>query len=209
MKLSDLSGTYNAVYSLGHLCLAAIQMEKNDLRHFAGPLDWMASYSLPQVTRLLANRFSGFLAYDNLQVKGMAGEKIYLVHETEYDILSNHDFYIHNNFPPHLAAYPEIKAKYDRRIARFLEKAATSGRILFIRTEATYEETVQLQAVLSGLVAHDYRLLVINHKNVQGIVEQEWGIDNVISLEFPDEEIWEGNDALWTAIFSGITLDDQ
>ncbi|MBM7563077.1 DUF1796 family putative cysteine peptidase [Paenibacillus sacheonensis] len=209
MKLAALKGEYDAIYSLGHLCLAAIQMEKNDLRQFAGPLDWVASYNLPQVTRLLANRFAGFLEYGNLKFVGYANDKIMMVQDTDYDIVSNHDFYTHNNFPPHYAAYPEIKAKYDRRIARFLEKAASSSSMLFIRTEATQQEALELKKVLSGLVAKDFRLLVINHVDVPGMVELNWDIDKVVAVQFPNVEIWEGNNHLWTGIFSGVTMSDS
>ncbi|MFB9329632.1 DUF1796 family putative cysteine peptidase [Paenibacillus aurantiacus] len=209
MKLSALKGTYDAIYSLGDVCLAGIQMEHHGMRHVAGPLDWMASYNLPQVIRLLANRFAGFMDYNHLRVEGMAGEKIYLVKEMEYDILSNHDFFVHNNFPPHLAAYPEIKAKYDRRVSRFLEKAANSNKILYIRTEATFEQTIELQAVLAGLVANDFRLLIINHDPVPGIVELDWGIDKVCALQLPNDEKWNGNNHLWAQIFSHITLTEN
>ena len=156
----------------------------------------------------MANRFAGFMDYPNLETVGNASDKLYLVLDKTYNILSNHDFFTHNNFPPHLAAYPEIKAKYDRRIARFLEKAQTSSRILFIRTEGTFEQVQELERVLSGLVARDYSLLVINHAPVSGIVELDWPLERVCALQFPDADIWEGNHELWSALFSGIALTD-
>ncbi|WP_308637941.1 DUF1796 family putative cysteine peptidase [Paenibacillus silvisoli] len=206
MQLADLKGSYDAIYSLGDLCIPAIQMELNEIRPFAGPLDWMQSQNLPDVTRLLANRFAGFMDLSHLEVISKASDKLYYVKETEYNVYSNHDFYIHQNFPPELNAYPEVKAKYDRRIARFLEKAALSQKILYIRTEATLEETKELTAVLDALVAGSYRLLVINHAPVQGIVEQHWPLQNVCAIQLPNDEKWHGNDALWTQIFQGITL---
>jgi hypothetical protein len=39
MKLVDVKGTYNAIFSLGDLCLTAIQLEKNNLRPFSGMLE--------------------------------------------------------------------------------------------------------------------------------------------------------------------------
>jgi Putative papain-like cysteine peptidase (DUF1796) len=40
MSLKDISGNYVAIFSLGGDCLEAIQLRKNNLRPFAGVLDW-------------------------------------------------------------------------------------------------------------------------------------------------------------------------
>lgn len=210
MKLEDLKGTYDAIFSLGDLCLAAIQLEKNHLRPFAGVLDWMASYNLSDVNRLLTNRFAGFMEYRNLTTIGAASEKLWLVVDSEYNFISNHDFFTHNNFPPHLAAYPEIKAKYDRRIARFLDKMENGRNILFIRTEGTLEQARELESILSGLVKHDFKVLLIQHnKDISDMVENDWPLKKVISLQLPDEERWEGNNALWSRILANVSYQED
>ncbi|GAB6991498.1 DUF1796 family putative cysteine peptidase [Paenibacillus pini] len=209
MHLADLKGNYSTIYSLGDLCLAAIQLEKNDLRPFAGPIDWMGSYNLPDVSRLIHNRFSGFMSYGHLQVQEIINNNIYLVLEREYQIMSNHDFYTHNNSPTQLEAYPEIKAKYDRRIERFLHKAATSKHILFIRTRGTFEQAAELQEVLSNLVVHEFNILLVNHGPVEGLIEQDCPLERVCSVVLPDTEIWEGNNHLWTQMLAGVHLDES
>jgi len=76
MNLKDIKGQYDAVFSLGHLCLAAIQLRNNDLRPFAGPLDWVTTNSLSDLNRLLRNRFTGFMDSKNIRVIGYnTGEK--------------------------------------------------------------------------------------------------------------------------------------
>ncbi|MDF2927536.1 MAG: hypothetical protein K0R57_6450 [Paenibacillaceae bacterium] len=210
MKLSELKGTYDAIFSLGHLCLASIQLEKNNLRSFAGVVDWMASYNLSDINRALTNRFAGFMEYRNLQVVGQASDKLYLVIDSEYNIISNHDFFTHNNFPPHMAAYPEIKAKFDRRIARFLDKMEHAQNILFIRTEGTLEQAAELQDVLSKLVKHKFKVLLVQHTaDVATLVDNDWNLQHVCSVRMPDKEIWDGNDALWNWIFNMITYADR
>lgn len=207
MKLKDLKGEYDAIFSLGDLCLAAMQLERFNLRPYAGVLDWMASYNLSDVSRLLANRFAGFMDYPNLKVVGNASDKLYLVLEQQYNFLSNHDFFTANNFPPHLAAYPEIKAKYDRRVARFLEKMETADHILFIRTEGTYDQAAELEAVLTGLVKKNFKVLLIQHDlNVQTLVENDWSLRRTCSIRLPDQDKWEGNHHYWEHILSGIQL---
>lgn len=209
MRLADIKGTYQAIFSLGDLCLISIQLEKNNLRPSTGPLDWMASFRLRDVSRLLANRFAGFMDRNHLVVEKQISDALYLVSEKKYNLLINHDFFTHNNSPDNLAAYPAIKAKYDQRVQRFLHKCQTCPKILFIRTEGTLEEVEELQRVLSGLVAYDFNILLINHSNeVQTIVENPFPLEKVCSLQLPETGKWDLNDRLWAFILSGIHLDE-
>lgn len=106
----------------------------------------------------------------------------------------------------HLGTYAEVKAKYDRRIQRFLEKAATSQRMLFVRTEGTLEEAAALQNVLSGLVQHDFKVLVVNHAPVSTIIELDWPLEKVCGIQLPNGEKWAGNNHLWQHMLQGIYL---
>lgn len=210
MKLSEIQGTYDAIFSLGNLCLVSIQLEKHNLRPYAGPLDWMSSHNLSNVNRLLAKRFAGFMDRDHLVVDKKLSDALYLVLETEYNIGSNHDFFTHANTPDNLAAYPSVKAKYDRRVERFLNKCATSRKTLFIRTEGTLEQAEELKNILSGLVAHEFNILLVNHTDtVQGMVETECTVDRVCSLLMPEAGYWSGNDPLWADLLSKIHLDES
>ncbi|WAH37521.1 DUF1796 family putative cysteine peptidase [Alicyclobacillus dauci] len=210
MRLKDLMGTYNAIFSLGDLCLASIQLRKNNLRPFAGVLDWMASPSLSDVNRLLRNRFAGFMEMSNLRVIGYAGtyaeDDTICVSDDAYNIVSNHDFLTNKNTISNLSGYSEVRYKLDRRIQRFLEKAATCEKILFIRTEGAFKEVLELHETLSGLVKNDFRILIINHTNVSGIVEKHWPIDKVCAIELPDKDKWNANDHYWSSILTDIHL---
>jgi hypothetical protein len=204
MDLKTINGTYDAIFSLGDLCLASIQLRRHHLRPFAGVIDWMGSPSLNNVNRLLKNRFQGFMDLSNLSIKGYANEQNLLVADEQYGILSNHDFDTVRNTLAQLTTYSEVKAKFDRRINRFLNKCETSKRILFVRTEGTLDEIVALEQTLSGLVKGDFRILVINHTAVDGIVVKNWPLEKVVSLEFPNIEKWEGNNDLWAQVLKGI-----
>jgi hypothetical protein len=206
MSLQDIKGTYNAIFSLGDLCLASIQLRNNNLRPFAGVLDWFGSPSLSYVNRLLRNRFIGFMDLPNLRIIDYASEQFLCVSDDAYQIVSVHDFKADKNTLTHLATYPEVKEKYDRRIQRFLEKTATSQRVLFIRTEGTFEEALELQSILSGMVKHDFRILLIHHSNVGGIVEKNWPIEKVCVVELPEQDKWTANDHHWRTILEGIHI---
>jgi hypothetical protein len=103
-----------------------------------------------------------------------------------------------------LATYPEVKQKFDRRIQRFLEKADRCQRILFVRTEGDFQDVYDLQTVITGLVRHDFRILLVKHASVNGIVELDWPLDKVCAVHLPNGDIWEGNDYLWTLMLEGV-----
>ncbi|MBA2873400.1 DUF1796 family putative cysteine peptidase [Thermaerobacillus caldiproteolyticus] len=206
MGLEVIKGTYDSVFSLGDLCLTAIQLKKNNLRPFSGVLDWMASPSLSNVNRLLRNRFAGFMDLPNLRIIGYATDQLICVSDDAYQIVSNHDFEVGKNTLSYLGGYPEVKEKFDRRIRRFLEKMETSQRILFVRTEGTFEEVLELESVLSEMVKNDFRILLVNHSNVNGIVEKNWPIERVCVVELPNHDKWNANDHYWKTIFDGVHL---
>jgi hypothetical protein len=205
MNVNEIKGKYDAVFSLGDLCLTSIQLKKHSLRPYSGVLDWVASPSFPKVNKLLTNRFIGFLDNENLRVLGYADEFV-CVSDEYYHVVSNHDFDVDKNTLEHLGSYQEVMEKYERRIQRFLGKMEKSKRILFVRTEGTFEEALELQDVLLKLVKHDFCVLLINHTSVQGMVEKNWPLEKVCAIDFPNTDKWEGNHALWEEILSGITL---
>lgn len=204
MRLAELKGNYDAIFSLGDLCLASIQLKKNNLRPYSGVLDWMGSPQLSDVNRLLMNNFIGFMELENLSLVGDANEEMLLVSDNVYHILSNHDFSKAHNTYTHLATYPEVKQKFDRRIQRFLEKTDHCQSSLFVRTEGNFQDVYDLQVVLSGLVRNDFRILLINHAPVSGIVELDWPLDKVCALQLPNQDKWVSNDHFWKMILEGI-----
>lgn len=207
MSLEDIKGNYDAIFSLGDLCLASIQLKKNHLRPFSGVLDWLASPALSDVNRLLRNRFVGFMDLPNLRIIGYADDNI-CVSDDAYHMVSNHDFPADRNTLTHLATYSEVKEKYNRRIQRFLEKMNTSKRVLFVRTKGTFEDTLELESVLSSLVKNDFRILLVNHTNVGGMVEKDWPLERVCAVDLPNRDIWEGNHHHWKAMLDKVTISD-
>jgi len=208
VNLNEIKGSYDAIFSLGNLCLTSIQLKKHNLRPYSGVLDWVASPDLSKVINLLENRFIGFLDYENLRVLGYA-DKYICVSDDGYRIVSNHDFGIDENTLENLWSYHEVMKKYNRRIKRFLEEMNQAKNILFVRTEATFEEVSKLHEVLSDLVAHDFKILIVNHTDTQELVEKNWPLDKVCAVELPNEDIWEGNHSLWEDMLNGITLNKK
>ncbi|GJM69732.1 hypothetical protein HMSSN036_19480 [Paenibacillus macerans] len=92
MKLADLKGGYDAIFSLGDLCLSSLQLEKNNLRPYAGVFDWVASPNLDDVCRLIDTRFKGFMELENLRVGGVTETGMIWVTDDANSIISSHDF---------------------------------------------------------------------------------------------------------------------
>ncbi|MEW9110885.1 MAG: DUF1796 family putative cysteine peptidase [Cytobacillus gottheilii] len=206
MRFQQIKGKYDATFSLGHLCLASMQLRKFQLRPFSGVLDWVGSPNLGNINHLISDDFHDFLNFQHLKpIKYLSTTDLY-VWDSYYDIGFNHDFKTDLNSLQQLGGYDLVKEKYDRRIARFNNKLKTSKRILFIRTEGKREEIEALQQILAQKCSGDFELLVVNHKPVQTMSEQFWNIPNVTVAEMPNDKIWDGNDTHWAELFEGVTL---
>ncbi len=207
MRIADIKGKYDDIFSLGQLCYISIQLEKNGLRPYSGVLDWVGSPNLSSVNRLLLNRFQGFMDRHQMECIGTAGDKLYLVQDKLYDIYSNHDFFVAQNDPKLLEAYPSVKTKYDRRVARFLEKVDTAERLLFVRSGGTYEEAKELLEILDDLVRNDYVLLFLDPGQADEIEENDWPLERVCSVNVPHvDKLWNDSDHIWKELFAGIEL---
>ncbi|MCT1400795.1 hypothetical protein AK95_16605 [Paenibacillus sp. LC231] len=206
LSLQDIKGPYHAIFSLGNNCLPGIELREHGLRRFAGPIDWMGTPVLPQISRMLRNRFEGMLVYSNLLMVNQASEELYNIWDQEYDLYLNHDFYVHNNFPPDLLGYPDVKVKYDRRIARFLQTLGSGGRILFIRTDSSREDIKELVDSLKQLCYGPFHVLAVNHEPVQEIEMLDWNLEHVCAVKMPNVDIWFSNRFRWSFLFQGMYL---
>ncbi|WP_248924868.1 DUF1796 family putative cysteine peptidase [Paenibacillus hamazuiensis] len=208
MNFQQLAGTYDIIFSLGHNCLPATQLSRYMIRKIGGVIDWMESPQLSSVNYLLHNRFANFMELPHLTVDGINNDAgCYIVRDTMYNILSHHDFPVESNQPWSLNSYPELREKVNRRVPRFLETLQQAGRILFIRTEATPEETAELLGVLRGLVKNEFNVLVVNHAAVPGIIETPWPFENVCALQIPwVPDMFRQNNFWWDVLMSQLKV---
>ncbi|WP_226001809.1 DUF1796 family putative cysteine peptidase [Paenibacillus sp. BJ-4] len=205
--LERLQGDYDAIFSLGGHCLPSIQLDKNGLRPYAGPLDWMISGNLSQISRLLNTRFAGFMDYASLRVTGHDyGGQNYMVEDASYDITAAHRFPVTENTSEHLTSYPAFKTTLDRRITRLLEKFALASRLLLVRVGGNREQVIELHDVLSQMITHDFRLLHVDYTGTEGVTELDWGLERVVSVALPPEDIWNGQDELWCYMLENLRL---
>ncbi|USB31886.1 DUF1796 family putative cysteine peptidase [Paenibacillus sp. YPG26] len=204
---SPLSGTYDALFSLGANCQTAYQLRRLGARHAAGPLDWFISSSHRGLIAVLQNRFEDFMKLDHLKLVGQF-KTCYCIKDEKYDIFSYHDFPV--TLPPDrwTEAYQEFQSRQLRRQERFLQTASRAERILYIRMGSTLDEAIHLQQILSELTAHSFTLLIVNtgHKTTQKICpEFKQGI---IMAELNKGSDWRGDDQGWEQLLQDIVIKD-
>ncbi|MFW5435430.1 DUF1796 family putative cysteine peptidase [Paenibacillus apiarius] len=204
MRLSEIKRTYDAVYSLGSNCYPSQRMERYGLRPYSGVIDWMYSNSVPGLCTLLRNRFAHFMHPANIVVEGTVfNGHNFSVRDCIYGMQSVHDFLCSEGAEGIHAKYPLFQETLQRRITRFLDKVERCEWIFFFRLNATYEETIELEAALASIVQHQFTLLVVNPGSAYQIVESGWPLAHTCALEIPAE--WDTqSDELWNAVFAGI-----
>ncbi|MCM3308575.1 DUF1796 family putative cysteine peptidase [Priestia megaterium] len=225
MNLNGMKRPYDTVISIGSWCGVTNQLKDFNLRRFSGPFDWVTTPTLTHVNRVLKNRFQGYMDINNMKFIEYAKfaidendqsndviieKQTYVLEDVKYNIGSYHDFLV---IPGQswTVSYPEFREKLDRRINRFFDKIKKSQSTLFVRYCATYEEVVELQAILSELTEGTFHILIVNPvENLTTLRENNWGLDGVVFVDIPmissitDQNHWRQDD--WNYILSGITL---
>jgi len=124
---------FDFICSLGSSCLCATSLRDAGLRLSSGPFDWVLGPSLLKRVELIANDFAGWFEHDDFELLG-SREKVehdnYANRRTGYTFPHEFDF-----GRPFDECYPAVRAKYDRRIARFYERIRASRRVLLVWLE--------------------------------------------------------------------------
>ncbi|TVX92106.1 DUF1796 family putative cysteine peptidase [Paenibacillus agilis] len=206
MHIERFTGSYNAVISLGSNCLPAIQLERNGLRRFTGPIDWMDSKHTSAITELIRSRFNHFLYKPHLQSIGILNDFV-LIQDNHYQVIVVHDFPVTNNNEQIWNSYPEVIDKVTRRIQRLYQYMERSDRLLFIRTDTTMNDALLLEQELRNQVKNEFHLLIVNHEYVGTLSALQWPLVYGTAFAIPkDNDIWNDNDAHWRTLLQGVKI---
>lgn len=208
MKLRDIKQNYIEIFSLGNQCFVSRKLHSYQLEPYAGVIDWIISFSLTDVVRLLQNIFMNFMKKETMICEGYNPEvkELLLVKGSIYNIISVHDFLSVENTPENLITYLEFKTKIDRRVKRFLNKLKTYNNILFIQIGATIEDAELVEKVLSELIEGQFKVLLLNLISEYKIVEYGWKLDYTCSVFIPING--NKNHEIWNQLLKGITQSD-
>lgn len=138
---TDSARQYDCIFSLGEACFVATFLKEQGLRLFSGPFDWVYGRTFEDRFAMLLNDFEHFFEKSDLLYR-----RSFKLWRGEHDVYFNtrtklahiHDFDFHGDFEKE---YPIVKEKYDRRIARLLERMRTSKRILIVYAEMAHEQS--------------------------------------------------------------------
>ena len=131
MDMKTEETTYDFVVSLGYDCHCATMLRKCGLRSCSSPLDWLTAAPLETRLKLVETRFAGFLEKGNMKKlekePGAPGKGNDHYEDTATGLRFFHDF---RETLPFDESYSQVKAKYDRRIARLYDNVGKSKKTL-------------------------------------------------------------------------------
>ncbi len=123
---------YDLAFSLGRACSCTETLRKAGLQYLSFPWDWIAGNGSDSDilcrTEIVRNGFRDWLRLEDLvpdSRPGGPGKDRYRNTRTGYSY--NHDF---PKGVPLNESYPAVKAKYDRRVARFLKLLGAARSVL-------------------------------------------------------------------------------
>jgi len=125
---------YDMAFGLGFSCGASTSLRLAGLQHESYPLDWIGSPGLLQSAQTVAGDFERWFEREDLRLydirRGGLNKHVYRNERTGFGF--PHDF---SSFVSFDEQYRPLREKYDRRIARFLEKAGKARRLLAVYVE--------------------------------------------------------------------------
>ena len=128
--------TYDFIFGLGNACSCTQTLREADLQFLSFPFDWVILSKTDDLRRrveTIANGFAGWFEKGDLRKIGVyapGNRDIYLNEAT--GTVFNHEFRRNEDLD---AVYPAVRAKYDRRIRRFLQLLSSSREILVLRVD--------------------------------------------------------------------------
>ena len=121
---------------MGGACSCSQTLREADLQFLSFPFDWVILSETDDLRRrveTIANGFAGWFEKGDLRKIGVyepGNKDIYRNNVT--GTIFNHEFWRDEDLD---RAYPAVRAKYDRRIRRFLGLLASSKEILVVRID--------------------------------------------------------------------------
>lgn len=157
---------YDVIFSLGAACLCSQMLRKKNLQFCSYPLDWVSGGNFAFRVDLLVSDFKDYFNKEDLFFTGESNGQ----EEHPCEVCLNkrtgmgfpHDFPLGIDFE---TSYPEVKAKYDRRIKRLIGDIEKNKDILIVYVVPPSE----------------------NQENISDNILQEYY--NKITTRFPDKNI--------------------
>lgn len=187
---------YNIIYSIGEDCGCAMNLQFNNLRLSSGPFDWLTHATFEKRFELMLNDFKDFFNYEDFVFlnKDPNAEND---DKNDYYNNTNTGFYFYHDFTigvPFDEIFPEVKAKYERRIKRFYENIINNKKVLlvwFSRSKDTPNELIvkcanELCKKFNKKI--DFLIIENNHLN-NNEIEKQILQDNIVKYKVSTQHV--------------------
>ena len=146
---------YDLAFSLGSTCGTSQALRAAGLQYASYPLDWLGTRGVVHMAEFVAGGFDRWFEKEDFELVDVwhgtgFGTRAYLNKKTQIGF--SHEF---SDFMPFDESFPRIRETYERRVARFMEKANAAKRMLVAFVEfpnlrhATLDEIAEARRVLS------------------------------------------------------------
>lgn len=119
---------YDFVFGIGEACSCSTALRAAHLQIQSFPTDWLSGLDFKGRTALVVSDFKDFFNAEDLKYAG-DNKKSDTYVNTRTGVTFFHDFPLHSDFA---AQYPQVKAKYDKRIARMLSAIENAKNALIV-----------------------------------------------------------------------------
>jgi len=126
--------TFDFVASIGEDCACAMYLRRFGLRDCSSPMDWVFKASFAIRIDLICSDFATFMEKEDFRRCDTTGARLEDRRNDPYENVETGFWFVHD-FPagvPMDESFPVVKAKYDRRIGRFMRRVASSRNVLLV-----------------------------------------------------------------------------
>ncbi len=207
---------FDLIISIGADCACTSYLRRFNLQNSTYPFDWIVLAPFQTMLDMIGNHFENFINiedFEKLPLAAATSHSSYVNKRTKYAFY--HDFSSTQSLEE---CFPEVHARYERRINRMYEEIDKASSLLFVwrsRDKQLDEDTLKgAHATLSSqFPSKDIKLLIIEHKEVEdelmthiseGILKIEYDIASY--LHHPKYNETMGHKANNDRIFSMIKM---
>lgn len=176
------------VFSLGASCACAIHMERNGIRKFSGPFDWVGNPSFEDRFELIENGFKDYIAEPEFFEPTKAVDEKFAAYKNMKTMFTfRHDFPIGQSFED---SFTMVSDRYSRRINRLFKKLKSSKKTLLIYMSPqdkslTYSRIYRSFRKITNALDKNAKLLILEHDSSKENSEIDiFKTENILRIRF-------------------------
>lgn len=201
--------TYDLIVPIGSKCKVSHNLRRCGLQLESFPFDWIYIKSPAVIENLFATDFKNFFREENLRLRSKQ-PKFDEVDDLGTGIYSAHDFDTNRSIHD---CYPEVIAKFNRRIAKLKGKLNEAKTLLIVfAAEGDFLSDAEMVAEFTALQKQfpkqqvDFLYLYLSEEKIE--FERKLLASNILKISFQREKDfeWQGNPKYFNRALKGFRL---